>query len=93
MGAPDMKACSALYPPFDRNTQQAQSKNSLKPGEQSHDRYSQNPWSSALLSDRINPCRERSRLFREIFKTPFLTGFLRARLVDSGAIVTFEASS
>jgi hypothetical protein len=42
------------------------------------------------LSDRINPRRERSRLFREIFKTPFLSGFLPPRLVDSGAIVTFQ---
>jgi len=44
------------------------------------------------LSDRINPRRERSRLFREIFKTPFLSGFLPSWLVDSGAIVTFETA-
>jgi len=55
-----------------------------------HDRHSQNHWSPALPPDRINPRRERSRLFREIFKAPFLSGFLPPRLADSGAIVTFE---
>jgi len=45
---------------------------------------------AASITFRINPRRERSRLFREIFKAPFLSGFLRPRLVDSGAIVTFE---
>jgi len=55
-----------------------------------HDRHSQNHWPPALPSDRINPRRERSRLFREIFKAPFMSGFLPLRLVDSGAIVTFE---
>jgi hypothetical protein len=45
------------------------------------------------LSDRINPRRERSRLFREIFKTPFLPNSLAPWLADSGAIVTFENQS